>query len=101
MGASPLEAQTHQALRTIQRAIEEAGSRLEDVGRTRVCVTDISHWGEVVRAHRAGFGHVCPATTVAFSRSPCCPRFCRTSHGSHLPPLPGPHGLRHTRLLVG
>ena len=57
-------AQTEQAIRNIEAALKELDSSLDDVVRTRMFVTDISHWEEVGRAHGAAFGTVMPATSM-------------------------------------
>lgn len=50
-------------LQIIERALHEAGAKLDDVVRTRIYVTDAASIGEVGRAHAAAFGTARPATT--------------------------------------
>lgn len=57
-------AQTERALVIIRAALEALGSRLDDVIRTRLYVTDISKWEEVGAVHGAVFGTIRPATTM-------------------------------------
>jgi enamine deaminase RidA (YjgF/YER057c/UK114 family) len=55
--------QTRSCIEIIEDAIEKAGGRLEDVVRTRIMLTDISHWQEAARAHGECFGEIRPAST--------------------------------------
>jgi enamine deaminase RidA (YjgF/YER057c/UK114 family) len=66
-GPGPVDdigAQTREALRRIEIALNEAGATLRDVIRTRIYVTDISRWAEVAAVHREVFGEVRPAATI-------------------------------------
>lgn len=57
-------AQTREALRRIEIALNEAGAALSDVIRTRIYVTDISRWREVAVVHAKVFGQIRPAATM-------------------------------------
>jgi enamine deaminase RidA (YjgF/YER057c/UK114 family) len=57
-------AQTREALRRIEIALNEAGAVLSDVVRTRVYVTDISRWREVAALHAEIFGEIRPGATM-------------------------------------
>lgn len=56
--------QTIEIIKIAKAVLEEAGSCLEDVVRTRIYVTDISRWEEVGRAHGEFFGEIRPATSM-------------------------------------
>lgn len=64
VGGDDVAEQAREALRRIAVALEQAGSRLEDVVRTRIFVTDISRWREVGRVHGEVFGAIRPATSM-------------------------------------
>jgi enamine deaminase RidA (YjgF/YER057c/UK114 family) len=57
-------AQAKQAIANIERALAAAGAELADVVRTRIFVTDISHWQDIGRAHGEAFADIRPATTM-------------------------------------
>jgi enamine deaminase RidA (YjgF/YER057c/UK114 family) len=56
--------QTKRCIEIIEKALQEAGSGLADVVRTRVFVTDISQWETIGRAHGEAFGEILPATAM-------------------------------------
>ncbi|MCH8273864.1 MAG: RidA family protein [Armatimonadetes bacterium] len=56
--------QTLRCLEIIRQALEEAGSRIEDVVRTRIFITDRADFGPVCRAHAEVFGEIRPASTL-------------------------------------
>jgi enamine deaminase RidA (YjgF/YER057c/UK114 family) len=64
VGIGDAYAQTVQALRNIERALNRLGAGLEHIVRTRMFVTDISRWEEYGRAHGELLREVMPATTM-------------------------------------
>jgi enamine deaminase RidA (YjgF/YER057c/UK114 family) len=57
-------AQTRDALRRIELALQEIGASLSDVVRTRIYVTDISLWQAVGAVHAEVFGEIRPVATM-------------------------------------
>ncbi len=66
-GSPPPDSAYEQArlcLEIVAGALEQAGSSLDRVVRTRVYVTDAALWEEVARAHGEAFADVRPANTT-------------------------------------
>jgi enamine deaminase RidA (YjgF/YER057c/UK114 family) len=56
--------QALRCLQIIEKALEQAGGRLEDVVRTRMYITDAAVSEEVGRAHAEYFAEIKPAATM-------------------------------------
>jgi len=56
--------QTRFILSKIQKALEEAGAKMDDVVRTRIYVSDINNWEPIGRAHGEFFRKIKPASTL-------------------------------------
>lgn len=57
-------AQARLCLDLIGEALTRAGTSLENVVRTRMFITDTTHWPEVARAHGEVFADIRPAATA-------------------------------------
>ena len=61
--------QTKYCIEIIEKAIEQAGGRLENTIRTRIMLKDITKWKDAAKAHGEFFSEIRPACTfVEISR---------------------------------
>jgi enamine deaminase RidA (YjgF/YER057c/UK114 family) len=69
VGIGDVAAQTTRCFEIIRDALEQAGSGLEDIVRTRVILTDIDNWKEAIEARKAFCRESRPVDTImAISR---------------------------------
>jgi enamine deaminase RidA (YjgF/YER057c/UK114 family) len=59
-----IAAQARATLAIIATALEDADFTLAEVVRTRMFVTDMSRWAEVIAVHGEVFGEIRPAATM-------------------------------------
>ncbi|MCP4630943.1 MAG: RidA family protein [bacterium] len=64
VGIGDPAAQARRCLEIIQDALERAGSRLEDVVRTRVLLVRIEDWEVVIKVRAEFFGKIRPVDTI-------------------------------------
>lgn len=64
IGKGDMYVQAAFIFKKIENVLVEAGSKMEDVVRTRMFVTDISRWQEVAKAHSEAFANIRPAATM-------------------------------------
>ncbi len=62
--ADDLYAQTYNIIERISVVLEEAGSSLNDVVRTRIFTTDMSKNADIARAHSHFFNNIKPTTGI-------------------------------------
>ena len=64
IGVGDVTLQAEYIIKKIEHTLVEAGFSLKDVVRTRIFITDISHWEEVAKVHSYLFEDVMPACTL-------------------------------------
>ena len=69
VGADNPYEQTKYIIMKIEKALIKVGATLNDIVRTRIFTTDISHWEEIGRAHGEFFREIKPASTMVEVKS--------------------------------
>ena len=64
VGINDVAAQTRQCIEIIKAALEQAGSGLHDVVRTRIILTDIENWKAAIDVRKEYFRDVRPVDTI-------------------------------------
>ena len=64
VGLGDVKAQTRRIIEIIKAALEDAGSGLEDVVRTRVILTDIDNWKDAIEVRAEYFKDIRPVDTI-------------------------------------
>ena len=64
VGAGDISKQTDYILNKIRNALNHAGSKMSDVIRTRMYLTDINDWEAVARVHGDIFSDIKPVSTL-------------------------------------
>ncbi|MDS1138009.1 RidA family protein [Nitratireductor indicus] len=64
VGVGDVAVQTRQCLEIIKAALEQAGSSLSDVVRTRVILTDIENWRSAIDVRKEYFKDIRPVDTI-------------------------------------
>ncbi len=64
VGVGDVASQTRQCIELIKAALEDAGSGLHDVVRTRIILTNIDDWKAVIEVRKEYFRDVRPVDTI-------------------------------------
>jgi enamine deaminase RidA (YjgF/YER057c/UK114 family) len=64
VGLGDIAAQTRQCIEVIKAALEQAGSGLHHVVRTRVILTDIDNWEAAIDVRKEYFREIRPVDTI-------------------------------------
>lgn len=64
VGVGDVYTQTRQCFEIVKVALEDAGSGLQDIVRTRVILTDIENWKEAIEARKLYCRDVRPVDTI-------------------------------------